>query len=343
MMSSRERVVRAIEFKGPDRVPITHVVLPAAAQQFGNELVHLLDDEFPDDIGGWWRTLAYSSSPRYQAGRFVDDWGCVWENRRSGMLGQVVAHPLDDWDRWGDYRFPPPSSPQQPASAQDRIWCKGDDHYLFGVGGLFGNLSLWEQMFALRSYENVMIDLASGDHRLYLLRDALLERNLDLLEQDVHTDADGIGFGDDWGTQTGLMINPRMWRTFFRPAYKAMFQVVRAAGKHVHFHTDGNTYDIIGDLIDIGVSVLNVQHSVMDIKDIGRNFGGKVAFRSDVDCQYVLDRGTRREVFDHIREIFDCLGSYDGGLIWHGEIEPDRPIENVRWMLEAFREIGAYS
>ena len=74
-----------------------------------------------------------------------------------------------------------------------------------------------------------------------------------------------------------------------------------------------------------------------------REFGGKVAFRSDVDCQHVLQHGTRQEVFDQVREIIDWLGSYNGGLIGHGEVEPDMPLQNVRWMLEAFRELGAYS
>lgn len=342
-MNSRERMIRAIEFKGPDRVPVAHIVLPAAVQQFGHDLEHLLDDEFPDDVGGWWKTLAYDASPMYQVGRYVDDWGCVWENRRAGMMGRVVHHPLANWDNWSNYRFPSLSTRQQAASAQDEIFRTSDDHYLFGGGGVFGNIAFWEHMFLLRGYENVMIDLAIGDRRLYWLRDALLERNLELLKRDVQTDADGIGFADDWGMQTGMMISPDLWRKFFRPVYKAMFQVVRAAGKHVHFHTDGNVFDIIGDLVDIGVTVLNVQHSVMDIKKIGHNFGGKIAFRSDVDCQYILQRGTRQKVFDHVREIFDCLGNYNGGLIWHGEIEPDRPLKNVRWMLEAFREIGVYS
>jgi uroporphyrinogen-III decarboxylase len=233
--------------------------------------------------------------------------------------------------------------PQQAATAQARIWRRVGDHYLFGSGGLFGNIAMWEQMILLRGYENVMLDMATRDRRLYRLRDALLDRALETLKWDVQTDADGIGFADDWGMQKGLMIRPDLWREFFRPVYKALFQVVRAAGKHVHFHTDGDTTEILGDLVDVGASVLNVQHSVMDIGQIGRDFGGQVAFRSDIDCQHVLNRGTRQEVFDHVRQVFECLGSYDGGLIWHGEIEPDRPLQNVRWMLEAFREIGVYA
>jgi uroporphyrinogen-III decarboxylase len=198
-------------------------------------------------------------------------------------------------------------------------------------------------MILLRGFDNVMLDLAVGEPRLYELRDRLVQYHLDSLRQDVLTPADGVGFGDDWGTETGLMISPKLWRSFFRPAYAAMFGPVLAAGKHIHFHSDGYTWDILADLVDMGVSVLNVQHSVMDIRRLGRELGGKVAFRSDVDCQQVLQHGTRQKVYDHVKEIIECLGDHGGGLIGHGEIEPGMPLENVRWMLEAFHLFGRYS
>jgi len=319
-----------------------HVVLPAAAAHFGHALEDLLT-EFPDDHGGWWKTLAFTSSPAYRSGRHVDQWGCVWRSVRSGMMGRVVYSPLSEWDNFRGYRFPPAPSREEFDAVGDEIERSGHSYYVFGSGGVFGACSMFELMIALRGYENIMLDLATSDRMLYRLRDRLLEYHLERLRQDAQTAADGIGFADDWGTQAALVIDPHLWRRFFRPAYKAMFAVVRAAGKHVHFHTDGFTYDILGDLIDIGASVLNVQHSVMDIQAIGREFGGKVAFRSDVDCQQILQHGTRQRVFDHVREIIDCLGSYDGGLIGHGEVEPDMPLRNIRWMLEAFRELGTYS
>lgn len=52
-MNSRERVIRAIEFKGPDRVPLLHAVLPAAIIVHGKPLLDLLN-EFKDDFGGSW-------------------------------------------------------------------------------------------------------------------------------------------------------------------------------------------------------------------------------------------------------------------------------------------------
>ena len=49
-MNSRERVQRAIHFERPDRVPISHGVLPAALEKYGAELEAILT-EFSDDFG----------------------------------------------------------------------------------------------------------------------------------------------------------------------------------------------------------------------------------------------------------------------------------------------------
>jgi uroporphyrinogen-III decarboxylase len=80
----------------------------------------------------------------------------------------------------------------------------------------------------------------------------------------------------------------------------------------------------------------------MDVKKVGKEFGGKVAFRSDLDRQYILPRGYRQDIRDHVKEVIDSLGSFGGGLIGHGEIAPDIPLENIRTMLEAWREFGQY-
>ena len=52
--------------------------------------------------------------------------------------------------------------------------------------------------------------------------------------------------------------------------------------------------------------------------------------------------GTRQQIRDHVKEVIDCLGSYGGGLIGHGEIAPDVPLANVRAMLEAWWEFWGY-
>lgn len=48
-MKSRERVIRAIEQTGPDRVPITHATLPGAYAHYGRALEELYR-RYPSDV-----------------------------------------------------------------------------------------------------------------------------------------------------------------------------------------------------------------------------------------------------------------------------------------------------
>ena len=48
-MNSRERVVRAIERGGPDRIPLTHATLPGAVARYGQALADLYR-RYPTDV-----------------------------------------------------------------------------------------------------------------------------------------------------------------------------------------------------------------------------------------------------------------------------------------------------
>lgn len=337
-MNSRERVTKAVEFGNPDRVPIMHAVLPAAYFAHGQALVELLN-EFPGDFG------AVPGIPKreelygpYQAGRHTDDWGCVWDNEQEGLLGICVGHPLEDWSNWSSYNLPAGLPTQHADNVQRALDAPGGhEHYVFGFG-----INIFERMQWLRGYETLMYDLALGTNEAYILRDALVEWAVENTKISAATNVDAMAFSDDWGTQVSLIISPEKWREFYKPAYAKMFEPAKAEGKHIHFHTDGFTWEILDDLVEVGVDVINPQHTIMDIRALAKRLGGKVSFRSDLDRQHILPHGTRQEIRDHIQEVIDCLGSYGGGLIGHGEIAPDVPLDNVRAMLEAWYELGRY-
>ena len=49
----------------------------------------------------------------------------------------------------------------------------------------------------------------------------------------------GIHFADDWGTQTGLMISPGLWRQLFKPRYARQFAFAHSLGLHTWYHCCG--------------------------------------------------------------------------------------------------------
>lgn len=84
------------------------------------------------------------------------------------------------------------------------------------------------------------------------------------------------------------------------------------------------------------MDVLNLQLGVMSIQELGREFGVKVCFHGSVDRQRILPKGSVKDVENHVREIVEAFGKFNGGYIGGGEVGADVPLENVEAMLRTF-------
>jgi uroporphyrinogen decarboxylase len=334
-MRSRERVIRAIEFGGPDRPPVSHGILPAARYKYGAALDVILA-RVPEDFG--WSFLP-DMSPRdlpalYRGGRNYDDFGTLWDVPVEGLLGIPCGWPLADWSKYESFRWPEFSAgPPSGRLYSGHMAGRSEEYYARGAW-----ITFFEQMQQLRGMENLMIDLAEDSREVCRLRDDLLAFNLRYIDKWLAFEYDGLHFADDWGDQKSLLISPELWRRFFKPVYRQMFEKVTAAGIHVHFHSDGCIIDIIPDLLDLGVRVLNCQANVIGLDALKKDFAGSVCFKTDLDRQNILPFATPAEVKRHVTNVFDHLGTPKGGIIACGEIGPDTPLENIRAMYEAFME-----
>ena len=339
-MNSRERVKRAIKFQKPDRAPISHAVLPAAQLKYGQALNEILA-EFREDFGwDYMKDLPIEKYPAlYKKGINRDDFGTVWRVEWMGICGVPMDWPIKDLGRYDEYRWPADFSAGPPSGRQYSGHMCGFDERWYARGGW---ITYFEQLQQLRGTENLMVDLATGPKEFHRLLDDLLAFNLRWIDKYIKLEYDGIHFADDWGGQTSLMISPAMWRRIFKPRYVDMFKRTHDAGLDVWYHTDGHVNDILGDFIEIGADVINCQVSVVGHDWIARNARGKVAFRTDIDRQWVLPFGTPAQVKEEVHRTFEACGTSDGGIIDCGEIAPDVPLENVRAMYEAFVEYGTY-
>jgi hypothetical protein len=337
-MNSRERVRRAIRFLAPDRVPISHAVLPAAQLKYGPDLSEILT-EYREDFGwDYMEDLPVEQFPPvYKKGLNRDDFGTLWRVEWMGICGIPVDWPIRELDNYADYKWPEDFPAGPPSGRQYSGHMCGFDDRWYARGAW---ITYFEQLQQLRGMENVMMDLASEVPAFERLLDDLLAFNLRWIERWNRLEYDGLHFGDDWGSQNSLLIRPETWRRIFKPRYAAMFAAVRDAGRHVWFHSDGAVNEILGDLIESGVDVLNIQSAVVGPDWIARNLRGRVAFRTDIDRQRVLPFGSPAEVKEEVQRTFEACGTARGGLIACGEIGPDVPLENIRAMYEAFREHG---
>jgi len=78
------------------------------------------------------------------------------------------------------------------------------------------------------------------------------------------------------------------------------------------FHNDGYITPIIGDLIEVGVDILNpVQLKCIDPAEIKEKFGGRLCFMGIIDEQETLPLGTIDNLKKEILERVTTVG-YNG-------------------------------
>ncbi len=332
-MESRERVIRAIGFSKPDRPPIQHAILPAAQYHYGAALKQITD-AVPEDFG--WGLLpdlpAEKLPPLYKEGEQRDEFGTLWKVTHQGRCGIPIDYPIAaDWSNYADYRWPTFGA----GVPKYRLYSghmegTSDSYYARGAW-----ITFFEQLQQLHGFEATLVDLATDRPEIYRLRDDLLRFNLDWLDRWLAHDYQGLYFADDWGSQTSLLISPRMWRTFFKPVYAAMFSKVKRAGLHVWFHSDGYITPILPDLLELGVDVLNCEHSVMGLESL-KPFVGKICFRTDLDRQHVLPFFKPGDIKPYIWHLFESLGTPAGGIVASGDVDEDVPLANIEAMYQAF-------
>jgi len=258
-------------------------------EKCGERLAALLG-KYPEDVGDRLLPPDEEGAGMYRKGRFVDEWGSVWENCQEGVLGQVKGFPLEDWSRLKTYK-PPYEGIGKGLERVDAVIAGHRDKFFRGHF-----CRLFERMHFLRPMSKVMVDLMLGSREVYVLRDMIHDYNMRDLRRWVKHDFDAITFSDDWGSQKQLLISPALWRDFFKPCYREMFDLVTSAGKLVLFHSDGYIMEIIEDLIELGVDAVNLQVFSMDLDALHDRFAGRICFWGGMDRQYCLSLGTPEEV-----------------------------------------------
>jgi uroporphyrinogen-III decarboxylase len=108
----------------------------------------------------------------------------------------------------------------------------------------------------------------------------------------------------------------------------------------VAYHSDGNIYPIIPELIEIGLDVLNpIQPACMDPAQLKQEFGDRLCFWGSMDEQHTLPFGTPADVRSQVLTRLETLGK-DGGLILGPthHVQLDTPMENFWAMVNTITQ-----
>ena len=336
-MNCRERVINALEFKTPDRVPRQLWKLPGIGMFRKSELDAILE-KYPEDI--LIPEVAYGKGEREKGTRYLrkqpatDAWGCEWHAGEDGVAGVVRMPPIKTMAEIDRLKAPFEILRKADFTNANELHEKTDKFIL-----AWTTVRPFERMQFLVGTENLFMELAIASKQLFRLRDIVHEFFMEELEMWIGTDADGIMFMDDWGSQESLIISPAMWRDLFKPLYKEYCDLIHRKNKYVFFHSDGNIEAIYQDLIELGINAINSQLFCMDIEDLGRKYKGKVTFWGEIDRQHVLPFGTNEDVASAVTRVKNALWKPEGGIIGQCEFGLVDPCKNIEAVFEAWEAI----
>jgi uroporphyrinogen decarboxylase len=351
-LTSRERLLTALDGGEPDRVPralsfyrveVEAIAPPGVCEA---DLVDVVFVRFPpsaEERALERRAMPYPGDTRLGHPSQVRNyarWGYHPESPdRSNPLAR--ARSLEDLRRFPfpDLRAPyvAPGLGRQVEELHGRGLAAGGS--LPHLGG-----ELFEAAYRLRGLESFLTDLVERPDWAHYLLDrlgALARRNAEAL---ARAGVDVLALDDDVGMPGRMMISPRMWREFFSPRLADIIRAGRAikTDLRVLYHSDGHIEPILGDLVEIGVNAINpVQPEHMDAVRIRRRFGPRLALWGTVGRQTTFSFATPQEIRAEVEERVATLGR--AGLVLcpaYDVDEPDVPWENVAAFLEAAADFG---
>jgi len=334
-MTSRERVLAAINHQEPDRVPIDLGGNQTGIHKFAyaNLIKHLgLDEEIeimdlvqqlakPSEavlerlrvdtryiFAGGAKSFDYGVVKRERGGRiwhdFTDEFGVTWSMPDDRPYYFDISHsPLAGLSlkEIQEYPFPKGDDPTRFEGLRDRaLELKRETPYavISGISGV-----VYEICWYMRGLENLFMDMLEQPEVLEAIIDRTLKFWMDwfrLFLDEVGDVVDVIMIGDDLTGQDGPLFPPRIYRSIVKPRQKQLVQYIKSrTTAKIWYHTCGSALEYIPDLLDNGIDILNpVQISArgMDPAFLKSSFGDRLTFwGGGVDTQRILPRGSARK------------------------------------------------
>lgn len=310
-----------MRWQKPEYIPVSVGILPATWAKFRGDLDEIVR-RHPIIFGEQPAQRDYDAlSGNYSEGTHVDAWGCVWHNVHAGRAAIVKEYPVPTRE---DVR---------------RLKAPTED-----IGFPHGFMYL--RLGDLRGFEEIMVDFGEEPPELQMLIDIVCDYNVRqannlaaTLKQDDDTPI--IYFGDDLGMQHALPISPAKWRKYLKPCFRKIYAPVKAKGAAIYMHTDGHIFEIIPDLVDVGVDIVNPQIGANGLDNLVEACKGKVCVDLDLDRQ-MFPFCTPSDIDEHVHEAVDKLGSPEGGLSIKAEIGDDYPLENIEAIFCALEKYRLY-
>ncbi|MFH1844787.1 MAG: uroporphyrinogen decarboxylase family protein [bacterium] len=333
-MKPRDIVLEQIHHRETAQVPYTLA--------FEEEVGARLDGHFGSDEwrGRLARYMVQCGSVCNPANETLDDshyrdaFGTIW---RTDELPPVVVEPGLKAPTFEGYEFPAAEKFLDPTvkdEVRKRVGESSDSFTIVSTG-----FCLWQSWY-VRGFETTLMDCIENEEFYAEMLDRFTELTLAMVEACADIPADALMMGDDWGDQRGILIGPERWRRLFKPRYAKIFAAIHDQGKLAIMHCCGSAADIMGDIVEIGLDVLeSVQPEAGGMNPYGlkKVWGDEITFWGGLGSQSTIPFAKPDEVRREIRRLRREMSKGGGYILAPAKpLRPETPTENAVAVVEEF-------
>ena len=204
---------------------------------------------------------------------------------------------------------------------------------------------LFQGVWAFMGFEEFCYALNDQPGLVERMFDRLGGIQLELVRKALQHECVGaVWLGDDLAHNSGLMVAPEHYRRLLYPWYRRIAEACEARNVLFIFHSDGKIDDALPDLIACGVQAVHpLEPQSVDIAEVKRRYGDKLAVIGNIDLSYTLTRGTVPEVEEAVKNKIRRLAPGGGYCLGSENSIPDYvPFRNYDAMRRAALCYGKY-
>lgn len=354
-MTSRERTIAILERRVPDRLPreikLTGPLLedfrartgaddPAEYYDLDVRDVFFSQPDQPADFSKYYPDgVPHLWNP---PGWEVGEWG-VGVKPGSLLHFVHIEHPmanLSEVSELKDYPFPDLTRVERHRHLESEVAAL-HERGLFVIG--FMEWTIFEIAWHMRGMDALFTDIALNPEFAEYMLERITEIRCFQARRYAQAGVDLLKIGDDVGTQRAMLMSPKMYRQWFKPRYARVIQAAREVNPNLQvcYHSDGDCWDIIPDLIEAGVTVLNpVQPECLDIAAVKKEFGKDLVFWGGIGTQTTMPFASAQEVYDTVQRTIGILGPTGYFPCPTHVLEPEVPWENIDAYLRAVEDFS---
>lgn len=150
---------------------------------------------------------------------------------------------------------------------------------------------------------------------------------------------------DDLGENRGLLINPRLYKSFYLDGIAKFCKTVHTYGGKVIMHSCGNAWELIDTLVEAGIDALHPwqPNANMDIFEGKKRWGKRITLVGNVSIELLSQEGKQKEVVEYVKKLIQELAPGGGYILSSSHsIIPTCKWQNVIAMWWAAKKYGVY-